>query len=510
MISPLLESVNQNFNNIYKNYRLKVMRYFSATAACSVYLKYKPTESIKDYRQIEHDLKKILPEGINYSFYYERIDGNEDEVIAFARKYAGQKLNYEAEEKDITIEDGVLSLFLPETAAIFASDIEFCKGLSEELDNEFCLTASINLIASKPDTEDEILSAPKVVSIAEADRTSDRLRSIKVHNLERLYGEIITTPAMYISDAAPTESQVVMCGRISSLEVKTGTRKSDPEKDFTLFKFVLSDFTGQIQCTAFATKSNKTKLERLENGNSIIAVGKLEPHFKDKNILEFKPRQINYCELPKEFNEAVFKLPPPDGYTVIFPEKYAESVQMDMFGDSSDVPGILKNKTYIVFDTETTGVNVLNDAITEFAAVKLMDGRITETLHTLINPEKHITEETVKLNGITDDLVKDSPTFETVAGDIFRFMDGATIIGHNVTFDINFLNAKSKQTHYYFEHPYLDTMIIARQKVAAKNYKLSTLCAHFNLINESAHRALSDTIATAKLFLELCKIGQKV
>ena len=90
--------------------------------------------------------------------------------------------------------------------------------------------------------------------------------------------------------------------------------------------------------------------------------------------------------------------------------------------------------------------------------------------------------------------------------DFYKFCENTTLVGHNVTFDIGFINAHGKKANIYFNNPSEDTMRLAQQYVKGlHNYKLKTVLKYFDLVNEHAHRAIYDTIATAKAFIKLAK-----
>ena len=95
------------------------------------------------------------------------------------------------------------------------------------------------------------------------------------------------------------------------------------------------------------------------------------------------------------------------------------------------------DRPLVVFDIESTGVNPRQDRIIELAAVKLYpDGR-EETKTWLLNPTVKIPPETTAIHGITDDIVKDCPTFSEKADEIYSYFDGCDLSGFNADrFDI--------------------------------------------------------------------------
>ena len=164
----------------------------------------------------------------------------------------------------------------------------------------------------------------------------------------------------------------------------------------------------------------------------------------------------------------------------------------------------------VVFDIETTGLSVATCRITEIGAVKIVDGKIVDKFQTLINPKRRISEEITKLTGISEDMVKDMPTFDKIIPDFFKYAAGSIIVGHNLDFDYKFIKFYAKEQGYTFKNEGIDTLPFAREVVPRlKNYKLNTVCDHFS-IEFLHHRALSDAHATAKLFLELVGIKKEL
>lgn len=157
-----------------------------------------------------------------------------------------------------------------------------------------------------------------------------------------------------------------------------------------------------------------------------------------------------------------------------------------------------------MFDVETTGLDTSTCKIIELAAVKVIDGKIMETFSTFINPHEPISEKTTSLTSITDADVENAPDSGDVLKDFFKFSENTTLVGHNVNFDIGFINAEAKAIGLYFENPQMDTLEISKRYLKGlHNYKLGTVIKYLGVENEHAHRAIFDTIATAKAFIKL-------
>ena len=169
----------------------------------------------------------------------------------------------------------------------------------------------------------------------------------------------------------------------------------------------------------------------------------------------------------------------------------------------------MKNGKFVVFDLETTGLNNSPvggkmDTITEIGAVKIINGEISEKFSTLVNPERKLEEEIVKITGITDEMVKDAPKLGEVIPDFFKFCEGCDLVGHNVQFDYKFIHYYGAKDDYMFEQRTYDTLSLAQGLLFLPNYKLNTIADHYG-IQFNHHRAFDDAFTTAKIFIELIK-----
>ena len=163
----------------------------------------------------------------------------------------------------------------------------------------------------------------------------------------------------------------------------------------------------------------------------------------------------------------------------------------------------------IVFDTETTGFDYAKgERLVEIGAVELINHVPTGvTFHQYINPEKEVPEEVVKVHGLTYDFLKDFPTFDKVANEWLDFIGDASLVAHNASFDINFVNYELKQ----IGKPeiewsrVIDTLEIARALFPGARCSLDALCKRFEIDNSSRtfHGALLDAQLLAEVYLEL-------
>jgi DNA polymerase-3 subunit epsilon len=162
----------------------------------------------------------------------------------------------------------------------------------------------------------------------------------------------------------------------------------------------------------------------------------------------------------------------------------------------------LSEVTFVVVDLETTGASPRTEAITEIGALRLRGGELLGTFETLVNPGVPIPPMITVLTGITDAMLVPAPKIAEVLPAFLEFAHGAVIVGHNVRFDISFLDA-ALAAHGYpkLAHRHVDTVAIARRLIRDEvpNLRLATLARHFRTAAEPVHRAYADAAATGEV-----------
>jgi DNA polymerase III epsilon subunit family exonuclease len=158
-------------------------------------------------------------------------------------------------------------------------------------------------------------------------------------------------------------------------------------------------------------------------------------------------------------------------------------------------------KPFVVFDVETTSRDVKQGSLVEIGAVKVVKGKIEDRWSTLVNPGLPIVGR--QLHGITDEDVKDAPTPAKAAQTFMEWAGDAMLVGHNVGFDIGFIEAALEADRRIEPGRYLDTLVIAREAYPDGDLKLGDLAKFFSLEVEPNHRALPDAEATAQLLIRL-------
>ena len=164
----------------------------------------------------------------------------------------------------------------------------------------------------------------------------------------------------------------------------------------------------------------------------------------------------------------------------------------------------------VVFDTESTGLNVnADDRLVEIGAVEL-DNKNHPTgvfFHVYINPQRDIPEEATKIHGLTTEFLKNYPTFDKIKDDFLKFIEGKELIGHNLPFELGFLE---HELGFNLPNKKTDTLSIANNLFPEQKNHLDTLCRRFavNLSHISYDGALLDAYCLALVYQELMRISE--
>ncbi|MEP7202614.1 MAG: DEDD exonuclease domain-containing protein [Ilumatobacteraceae bacterium] len=162
----------------------------------------------------------------------------------------------------------------------------------------------------------------------------------------------------------------------------------------------------------------------------------------------------------------------------------------------------LAEVTFCVLDIETTGSDRDTDLITEIGMVKVRAGEFLGTLQSLINPGRGIPPMITVLTGITESMVIKAPPIEAVLPAMIEFIGDAVVVGHNVSFDMAFINAAlNRRGDPQISNLVIDTLPLARRLIRDEvpDCRLGTLAARFRLDHRPTHRALDDALATTDL-----------
>ena len=177
----------------------------------------------------------------------------------------------------------------------------------------------------------------------------------------------------------------------------------------------------------------------------------------------------------------------------------------------------LQESIFAVLDTETTGLDV-NEGhrIVSIGATKIKNLKITnEIIDELVNPERQISEPSIKIHHITQEQVQNKPVLKKLDEKIYNFLENTVLVGHNLNFDIKFIIKSAPYTtiaHRVKNILTIDTIYLAAGIYPHFNsYELSLLCKTLKIQTEDQkrHSALVDSVITARLFLHLLEEASK-
>ncbi len=163
----------------------------------------------------------------------------------------------------------------------------------------------------------------------------------------------------------------------------------------------------------------------------------------------------------------------------------------------------------IVLDTETTGFDPYKgDRIVSIGCVELENNIPTgNTYYQLINPERDVPEESVKIHGLTNEILNNEPTFKEIVDEFLSFIGDCQLVIHNAAFDMKFINAELSwiDREIIPMERAIDTVLIARSKFPGARVRLDDLCKRFGIDNSkrTKHGALLDSELLAEVYLEL-------
>ncbi len=163
----------------------------------------------------------------------------------------------------------------------------------------------------------------------------------------------------------------------------------------------------------------------------------------------------------------------------------------------------------IIFDTETTGLDNKADRVIEIGGIELMNHFPTgRTFHVYINPgDRKVHPDALAVHGITDEFLKDKPSFAGIVAELQEFFDGAKWIAHNATFDMGFINAEFDRLGIppVPADMVIDTLALARRKHPMGPNSLDALCRRYGIDNShrTKHGALLDSELLAEVYIEM-------
>ncbi len=166
---------------------------------------------------------------------------------------------------------------------------------------------------------------------------------------------------------------------------------------------------------------------------------------------------------------------------------------------------------YVAFDLETTGLYPRRDRIIEIGAVRMRNGEEIDRFQAFVNPRMRLERRTVDLTGITDDLLVEAPSIDTVLPKFLEFVGDSVLVAHNADFDTAFISHACKELGIDYTFTSLDTLTIAQNVLPRQQkYTLDAVARYFRLEDFNHHRAGDDALICGKIYGNLIPLLREI
>jgi len=182
---------------------------------------------------------------------------------------------------------------------------------------------------------------------------------------------------------------------------------------------------------------------------------------------------------------------------------------MNDYTFGNKIPELRHISRFVAFDVETP--NRMSNRMSAIGIAVIDDGEIVEEFYSLVNPETQFDYFNIQLTGISEETVRDAPTFPEVWEEIVPTMSSGLLVAHNAVFDLCVL--KNCLRDYGIEWKsytrYLCTVQMGRRILPGMSHKLNVLCDYYG-ISLNHHQAASDSRACAEILLRYLESGVDV
>lgn len=460
---------------------------------------------------------------------------------------------------EYAIENSTIIIYPKNKGTKYAIEVNDLSGLiKSKIKSEFNIDVQIKLDDSKiidndmefiEKREDEEKKICLDILSDNGNNSNSKEKESKTQNENYILGKKIEEEPIKIKDINSDIHSAVVIGEVFELEYKDikGNRK--------IATFNITDLTNSITCKVFLNEKQFDEfVSNIKEGTYVkvqgdiaydnyskclvLMIKSLNLHQKEERIDTSKEKRVelhlhtqmstmdgisSFKEIAKRAKKWGHRAIAITDHGVVqgFPEamdaakslgiKVIYGVEGYLVNDKKPILwNYQKNKKYnkfVVFDIETTGLSPKNDMITEIGAVKIEDNKIVGEFSQLINPQRKIPDNIVKLTGITDDMVKDMPTIEEVLPRFEKFIEDAVLVAHNASFDVGFIRDKFSRLGKEIDNAVLDTLELSRALFPQlKSHKLNIIAKHLNVSLINHHRAVDDAKATAEILLKSLEI----
>ncbi len=205
---------------------------------------------------------------------------------------------------------------------------------------------------------------------------------------------------------------------------------------------------------------------------------------------------------------AIRQSPPP--VATALPFEFRTDVPLFKESNITARTRIASVNTFVAIDTETTGLSITEDEIIQISTVKFVNFQPIEAWTSYVKPKKGLKARAQEINHITDEDVRDAPDLEEAISAFDAYLEGTSpIVGHNLSFDYNFLLANGSRVmaeNILGKRKFFDTLSLAKREYRSSRNSLDYLCrVILHIARDDAHSALSDAVAAGLLFSDICR-----
>ena len=468
-------------------------------------LSYEDYDSVtdEDRAKIDAAVKFMFADFASVKTVYRKNLLSKEAVSQLVRRYIGENnralfavISDESTEVTASEESGIRIVFdVSESVGKLLASSGFLDGLTAYLRSNYNCDVTVTT-----NTVDTLVVNERADEEIKAVVVDDHVVAYKLGH--RVCGGEIRSAPKYISTFKSPAKYVCMVGEVSGL-IRANSKKSGN----LYYAFTLGDTTAVINCRYFTRKQHSGPLDVINDGDSLIVSGDIiEDSYSGGitlNVRTVWTCTIDYSSIiTKKEGEKKFK-----PHRELRPEKVELVGQQDLF-DTGEVTPMLRGKTFVVFDLETTGLETESCSIIEICGVKVVDGKIVNYISTLVDPATHIPEGASETNHIYDDDVKDAPYIEDVLPQFAAWVGDAALVAHNgFSYDFKVLDRVGASMDIFFgANARYDTIQMAyawHEKAGIRTkLNLASMCKEFGIELTNAHRAYYDTLATAQLFVK--------
>ena len=432
---------------------------------------------------------------------------------------------------------------------------DYCVGTGSSLqqENESRLKKEVGTVMQQVVVQETPVKEPKT---QEAQAAAPKMQRRPATDPEVFYGRNCEGPITPISDIQEEIGEVVIRGKVLALD----TREIRNEKTIVIFD--ITDFTDTITAKCFVKNEELPDLlENLKKGSFYLVKGMALLDSFDKEIglgsirgikptTDFTTKRMDKSPVKRVELHLHTVMSDMDGVVDIHkiidrakewgmpalaitdhgclqafpianhcvkkdePFKVIYGVEGYFVDDLKQLVVASKNQSlqdaYVVFDLETTGFSPTHNRIIEVGAVKVVGGQMVDTFSEFVNPGVAIPYPIQELTGISDKMVREAPSIETILPQFLSFCQGCALVAHNADFDYSFIEANAKRQGLVCDYTVVDTVSLARVLLPGlNNFKLNTVAKALEVSLENHHRAVDDATATGEIFVKFIEILQE-